>query len=146
MLMKVLVKAVDENGVEFHGEATLVPVQGEGDAGVTPKGVVATVVPTPAVDFSGNVRKFAKRYGIGMTGPKIFALIVAWMTKGNREMEVNYLDVEKLWNSMTSIFGIAFNPKYTTKAKEYGWVDSKRRGFYSVTDRWQEIFENPRLD
>jgi hypothetical protein len=46
---------------------------------------------------------------------------------------------------MTSLFGIAFNAKYPTKAKEYGFVDSKKHGHYSVTDDWQEIFEKLKL-
>ncbi len=56
--------------------------------------------------------------------------------------EVSLGDIEKLWNSMkvSTLLGMKFNLSVSNRAKESGWVDSKKRGFYNLDRSWKEIF------
>jgi hypothetical protein len=92
--------------------------------------------------FESNARAFVKRYAKGLSGPKKFVLVLAYLTKGDIHGEVSLGDIEKLWNSMkvSTLLGMKFNLSVSNRAKESGWVDSKKRGFYNLDRTWKEIF------
>jgi hypothetical protein len=74
-------------------------------------------------------------------GPEKFALLVAYLATGNLGQEINGEDISAAWNRMTQIMGGKFNPAYTTRAKDKGWVDSPRRGVYVLCGSWTEILQ-----
>jgi hypothetical protein len=62
---------------------------------------------------------------------------------GELGKEVELKEIQKLWNRMTAsnLLGMEFNYKYPTAAKEQGWVDTKRKGFYSLCPDWGNALE-----
>lgn len=99
----------------------------------------------PQVHFALNERAFIKRYAKNAdSGPKKFTLVLAYLSKGDKSKEIALNEIEQLWNRMKSktLLGMKFNRFFPTTAKENGWVNSKKRGFYCLTDSWKEIFGN----
>lgn len=96
-----------------------------------------------SVNFEMNERAFVKQYANSLSsGPKKFVTILAYLAKGDTSNEVSLNDIEQLWNRTSSktLLGIKFNRFYSTTAKEHGWVNSKKRGLYSLDSSWEEIF------
>ena len=93
------------------------------------------------IDFDMNERAFIKKYGKGMSGPKKFVLILAYLVKGKVGQEKSLSEIENHWNKMTSLVGGKFNRFYSARAKENNWVDSKKTGFYQLTSDWKKIFQ-----
>lgn len=92
------------------------------------------------VDFNMNERAFIKKYGKGMSGPRKFVLILAYLVKGKVGQEKSLSEIENHWNKMTSLVRGKFNRFYSARAKENNWVDSKKTGFYQLTSDWKKIF------
>ena len=97
----------------------------------------------PSLNFESNARAFVKRHGRNLTGPKKFVLVLAYLTKGNISKEVSSDAIEQLWSTMrsSSLLG-KFNRAFANRAKDNGWVDSKKRGFYNLDRSWKDIFVN----
>ena len=56
--------------------------------------------------------------------------------------EVELKEIEKKWNSMTSLMDrMEFNRFFSSQAKDRDWVESKKRGFYRLRPSWKGIFE-----
>jgi len=93
------------------------------------------------LDFTMSERHFVKTFGKGLSGPKKFALLVAYVCQGEVGREVALAVVERLWNRMTSdtLLGIKFNRFYPTTAKENGWVVTPKKGVYVLRTSWSEI-------
>src|SRR5690348_2192933 len=83
------------------------------------------------LSFNKNILAFMKKYAAGLSGPKKFTLLVAWMTKGNTPQEVSFADLEKQWNKMKVVLGGRFNGAYANRAKANGWVDSPKFRIYT---------------
>jgi hypothetical protein len=95
------------------------------------------------LNFDLSPRAFIKKYGKGLSYPKKFTLLVAYLCKGKISIDVFLKNVEKLWRRMTSkdLLKGKFNRSYTTKAKTQGWIkEGKKTGFYQLTSNWKEIF------
>jgi len=94
------------------------------------------------IDFSTPMRAFVKKHSNGMNGPKKFALLVAYLTKGDVSKQVSLVDVVKHWNKMTGkgLLGMKFNPVYTGRARESDWVHAEKAGMYKIRPAWKEIF------
>lgn len=93
-----------------------------------------------SVDFGIPVRPFIKKYGKGLGGPKLFTLLVAYLSKGELNKEIKVSDIEISWNKMKSLAGMKFNSKYPVIAKDNDWVESKRQGIYCLRPLWKKIF------
>lgn len=93
-----------------------------------------------ALDFSMSIRAFVKRHSKGMSGPKKFALLVAYLAKGDHGKRVSRAEVENRWNKLTSVLGMRFNPAHASRAKEYDWVDTEKSGSYYLRPSWKGIF------
>jgi hypothetical protein len=92
------------------------------------------------INFGLNPRAYVKRYGKELNGPEIFVLILAYAAKGKIKEEISLEDIETLWKRMTGLIGMNFNGAYPVRAKDNGWIDSRKRGFYSLTDSFKGIF------
>jgi len=79
------------------------------------------------------------RYARGANGAQKFALLVAYIAKGNLTSEVLRSEVEKQWSKMKGILGNAFNPAFSTRAKDKGWVDSPKFGVYKLLADWEKV-------
>lgn len=144
--MKAHVTVTDDAGNTFEGEIDLAVV-GKASIGKTKtRGVPKAVSLTPAkkepVNLSSPIRPFVKKHAGKMTGPQKFTLILAHMVGGDTGKEVLRADVEKQWNKMTALVGGEFNSAYANRAKDQGWVDSRKKGVYKLLPDWRDIFRN----
>jgi len=94
------------------------------------------------LDFSVNERNFIKTHAKGLSGPKKFVLMLAYLTKGKVGLDTPVSAVRSRWGKMTAqnLMGYDFNVKYPNEAKTQGWVDSKKNGVYHLREKWTEIF------
>ncbi len=133
--MQVRIQVTDDQGRVFAGGATLMEI-GVVTEVPTSEGKVLTV---PGFDLP--VRAWAKRHAHSKSGAQIFALLAAYVAKGDLSQFVALSQIEKLWSRMTSVLGIPYNPKHSTRAKEFGWVDSPSHGKYKITATWSEAMK-----
>ncbi len=136
--MRAKVVIVDEMGNQYEGELNLVRVGQRRLSPGTPARSALTPVP---LNFDMNERAFAKKHATGLSGPKKFALLIAYLARGDQDKQARLGQVEKLWNKMKALLGGPFNHKYPNKAKEYGWVDNPKAGVYVLRAEWRNIFE-----
>jgi hypothetical protein len=96
---------------------------------------------TSSVDFSIPIRPFIKKYASGMSGPKKFTLLVAYLTQGDLKKTVNLEDIKSQWNKMTSkaLLGMKFNLFYSSSAKDNDWVHTPSTATYAVRPSWKNI-------
>jgi hypothetical protein len=96
---------------------------------------------TPAqLNFGSNARAFVKKHAKQLSGPEIFVSILAFTAKGKINKQISLAYIEKLWKGMTGLIGMNFNRAYPVRAKDNGWVDSTKRGFYTLAGGWKGIF------
>lgn len=136
--MKATLIITDENGRRFTGEIVLTL---EGAQRRSKKPERARPAPRPKsaqLDFDLPDRAFVKQYARGLSGPKKFVLLLAFMTRGSTGKDVQLSEVEKLWNRMTSpsLLGYRFNRFYPITAREHGWVSLKKKGVYTLRNTW----------
>ncbi len=93
------------------------------------------------IDLKLPLRPFMNQYARSASGPRKFALLVAHIAKGNLTVEVPFSDIQKHWGKMTGILR-TFNPAFTTRAKDSGWVDSPKPGTYILLPGWKKGAKN----
>lgn len=123
--------------------ALILAMDGAIKAGTPKKSLHAARTIAKAIDFSMPIRAFVKRHGRDMSGPKKFALLVAYLTKGEMNKRIPLADVESQWNRMTSkdLLGMKFNRLYSAKARENDWVATEKQGLYHLRPDWRDIFQ-----
>lgn len=121
----------------------------EGQPHRKPKRVAARPAPShkPALtelDFDAHERAFIRAHARKLSGPKKFVLLLAYMTKGQTGKEVQVKDIEKHWNKMTSksLMDGEFNGFYPNRAKEQGWVNTKKQGVYVLRPSWTQVLKS----
>jgi hypothetical protein len=94
------------------------------------------------IDFGLNERNFVKTYAKGMSGPKKFTLLLAFIAKGKVGEEVKVSLIRSKWNKLKAknLLGYKFNVNYPNAAKTSGWVDTKKYGTYFLRNSWMQIF------
>jgi hypothetical protein len=133
--MKVHVVVTDSAGKIFEGDAVLVAVSGAARARRTSNRKAER--PTrEALDFSLPVRAFMKRHARRLGGPQKFTALLARLTMGKVGVAKSLKEINNAWNRMTEPMGGRFNPAYTTRAKDNGWVDTPKIGFYALRPDW----------
>lgn len=142
--MRARVVITDARGNTFEGEVHLSPVAHPPHKGKQNRKLASTKPQAPKapaqVDFGLPVRAFVRTYGAkSMGGPQKFVLLLAWMSKGQAGRAVSLQDLENAWNKMTEPMGSKFNPAYTTRAKDNGWVDTPKKGSYGLRSNWKDI-------
>lgn len=93
------------------------------------------------LDYDVNERAFMKTHARGLSGPKQFVLLVAYLAKGQVGKEIQLEDVRKHWNRMKSLIDNKFNTFFSNSAKDNGWVDTKKKAVYVLTKSWQEAMK-----
>lgn len=133
--MKISITLVDDNGRTFQGDVVLNP--SSPSKAVTEKTHQKPTV-TESVTFSIPIRAYVKKYGRQMSGPERFALLVAYLCKGQVGAPVLNAEIEKHWNKMKPLLGgKKLNRAHSTRAKEHGWIDSPSRGKYVLCSGWK---------
>jgi len=142
--MRIHITLTDDEGAVFEGDVNLAPVgaartaRKHAKAAPNPK----TLLEMPLkLDFTKPERAFVKTHAKGLSGQGKFVLVLAYVAKGTVGKEIQLADVVGRWNKMTSLLGI-FNLSYTNRAKENGWVDTKKKGLYVLTSTWKEALEH----
>jgi hypothetical protein len=136
--MRVRITLIDQNGSVFEGEVALQPT-GASAAKRGPSQKAkrsAGRISAPQLDYGLNERAFMKAHGRSLSGQKKFVLLTAYIAKGKVGAEVTLGDIQRHWNRMTAMLG-KFNLSYTIRAKENGWVDTKRKGIYVLSQTWK---------
>jgi hypothetical protein len=136
--MKVRVVVTDGGGGNtYEGEATLVVTGGaRRPAKTAERKPPAAVAARTSLDFSLPVRAFMKRHAKGLGGAQKFTVLLARMSGGKTGASISRGELEKAWNRMTGLMGGRFNPSYTTRAKDNGWVDTPKMGYYALRSSW----------
>src|SRR5436190_2160212 len=93
----------------------------------------------PSVSFSSPIRAFIKKHARDMGGPQKFALLLAYLTKGDAKTELPLAEIQKQWGKMKPLLG-KWNGAHTIRAKEHEWVDSPKFGLYVLLPGWKGIF------
>lgn len=89
-----------------------------------------------APDFGLSMAAFMNRYAKGGSGAQKFAIMLARITKGDTKLQVESKEIERQWKRMTRHLG-EFNGAHGTRAKDAGWVDAPKRGFYVLLNDWK---------
>jgi len=93
------------------------------------------------LDFSMQSRAFFKKYTKGLSGPKVFVLMVAYFTNQQGSEVVSLGDIQKEWSKMTQIIKPKLSNTFALRAKESNWIDSPKNAFYSLRPNWKDIFK-----
>lgn len=104
-----------------------------------------TRLPDTSVDFDLNRRAFVKQYTKNLSGgSRKFVAVLAYLAKGDTSKEIPIKEIQQVWNKMRSksLLGMKFNSFFSTSAKDNGWVNSKKHGFYKLEGSWKDIFSN----
>jgi len=139
--VRISIIVSDDHGNTFQGEAELTatasakPPQKHVKRNRGEKGS-----PSAAVNFSSPIRAFVKTHARPMGGPQKFALLLAYLSKGDTHKQVPLANIKKQWNKMKSLLRGTFNPAHTIRAKEHEWVDSPKAGIYVLLPGWKGIF------
>lgn len=131
--MKIHFTMIDDDGNQYEGGAELVRV-----AKKSKSSTVASASRTTKASFSLNPRAFMNKYAKGKSGSRKFTLLLAHLAQGKVGQEVAGKQLVADWNRMKGVLGGAFNRAHATRAKEEGWIDSPRFGYYSLSSSWQE--------
>lgn len=89
------------------------------------------------MDFGTPVRPFMKKHE-RLSGTRKFVVMLAWMAKGNTEVDVKLSELESLWGAMEAILGRTFNRRLTSEAKDEDWVESRKHGYYNLRPSWKQ--------
>ena len=134
--MKVQIVLTDESGATFEGFADLAP---QLSSRPTRSSRAGSRKGSPVkANFSTPMRAFVKAHARTLSGPKKFALLIAYLSNNNPEKTVPFSDIESSWNKMTGLLG-KYNPAHSTRAKDNGWVDSPKQGVYVIVPGWEVI-------
>ena len=110
-----------------------------GEGSFKPKQKGETNAPTE-INFSLNERAFVKRYAADKSGPKKFALLLAYLAKGKVDENISLSDIRSHWCKMeTKTLLGKFNLFYPNEAKTRGWVDVGGHGIYKLTNEWEQV-------
>lgn len=142
--MRASIIVSGDDGNSYSGEVELKPDRAtkEPELKESKRGVqVGSGVHKAPINFATPIRAFVKLHARNLTGQQKFALLVAYLAKGDGQKEIQMTDVENCWNRMKALLGGKFNLAYTTRAKDNGWVDSPKRGVYKILPDWKRIFD-----
>ena len=140
--MRLHIRATDHQGQVYEGHIDLVEQrQTKGRPSQLPKAPKIKSSSAKALDFSLPERAFIKTYSEGLSGPKKFVLVLAYLAKGKTSSEILFSDVHSHWDRMTSLLGGKFNRFYSGTAKDFGWVDTKKPGVYVLRSNWRDAIE-----
>lgn len=93
-----------------------------------------------SLDFTVPARAFFNTYARLLSGPEKFALVVAYLAKGDVTKLVPLSEIESVWSKTTTSLG-AYNRAHPTRAKDRDLVDSPNKGSYQLRPNWRSIVQ-----
>lgn len=136
--MKVHIVLTDDSGATFGGHVDLTPQLSSRPARSGTSSARGQKSSPAKANFSTPMRAFMKAHARTLSGPKKFALLVAYLAKNDPGTTVPFTDIERNWKNMTGLLG-KFNRAHSTRAKDNGWVDSPKQGIYVIVPDWEVI-------
>jgi hypothetical protein len=137
MRLKLTISTHD--GLFYEGEVQLMPVGARAKKKSAPKKHGRARTPSVNFDFTLPPRAFVTANNARkLSGPQKFTLLLAGLTKGVTTVTVSKNRIQKEWNKMTAPMGGRFNPAYSTRAKDKGWVESPKQGVYKLRASWSD--------
>lgn len=146
--MKASIVFTDDQGKTWEFE--LKPVQAASNQTPTRRGKASPSRPAKepkadvqrhtSPDFGISMAAFMSRYAKGGSGAQKFTILLARLTKGDTKTQVESKEIERQWKQMKRHLG-EFNGAHGTRAKDAGWVDTPKRGFYVLLKDWQSALE-----
>lgn len=91
-------------------------------------------------DFEMPMRAFFKKYGQGLSLPKRFALVVAFLTEGDIEKEATYENIKKTWQKVSAHLE-SFNSAYSTRSCDADFVEARKHGSYGLRPKWRDALQ-----
>lgn len=137
--MKARIIVTNDQGVTFEGTTDLVRSSKSAKTSKTETKWRAAAHIAATLSFSLNPRAFMSKYAKDVSGSRKFTLLLARLAQGKTGEEISGERVVSAWNRMKGIMGGAWNPAHATRAKEQGWIDSPKRGFYVLSGSWREV-------
>jgi len=139
--MRATVVVTDDNGTEYAGTVELAATP-PGARAKKPRRKGASPAPQARnLDFTLSCRAFVKEHVTHKSsGAQKFAMVAAWLAKGDAGAEVRYEDISREWKKAQGLLGGEIANVYGTRAKDNGWVDSPRTGVYVLRAAWREAF------
>jgi hypothetical protein len=138
--MKVHIVLTDDNGATFEGHVDLTPQLSPRPIRSDTSSARTRKSSSVKANFSTPMRAFMKAHARTLSGPKKFALLVAYLSKNDTETTVPFNDIERNWKNMTGLLG-KFNRAHSTRAKDNGWVDSPNQGVYVIVPGWEVMLD-----
>jgi hypothetical protein len=135
--MRVRITVTDDEGRIFEGEADVSAAGGRPSGRPKRPSPRSASRPSTALVFSLNPRTFMNRYARSGSGAQKFTLLLACLAKGDPAREVAFDKIKSQWGKTKSLIG-KFNPAYSIRAKDNGWVDTKKAGVYVLTASWKD--------
>jgi hypothetical protein len=134
--MRVRITVTDDQGRVFEGETDLSPSRQQRSSKSVRTAAKPARVSTTFM-YALNPRAFMNRYARNGSGAQKFTLLLACLAKGDSSKEVAFDTIKGQWMKMKSLIG-KFNPSFSIRAKDKGWVDTKKAGVYFLTQSWKE--------
>lgn len=135
--MRVRLTITTDDGLSYDGEAELTPARGKAKKPIPTKKQGRAATPSPTFDFTLPLRAFVTANNARkLSGPQKFTLLLAALTKGDTTATIDKNRLQREWNKMTAPMGGRFNPAYSTRAKDKGWVESPKQGVYKLRTTW----------
>jgi hypothetical protein len=141
--MEARISITTTKGIVYEGVAALSAANGS-PKDLPQKQVKGNPDSTTEIDelqFALPVRPFIKKYAGGMSGSKRLTLLVAHTAKGKPGTPIECAQVQKLWGSMKTLMGSAYNPVHVSRARDQGWIDSPKSGTLVLLAGWKEIVQ-----
>jgi len=138
--MRVRVIVTDDQGKVHEGEVELTASslrRSQQSRRPASKPVKKPTASPPSFVYTLNPRTFMNRYARNGSGPQKFTLLLACLSNGETSKEVSFDAIKSQWGRMSGLIG-KFNPSYSIRAKDQGWVDTKKAGIYVLTHSWKE--------
>ena len=108
---------------------------------VRPTAKTVIDIPETEFDYSMQPRAFFKKHAKGLSGAKIFVLMVAYFTNQKNTDAAFLGDIQKEWSKMKGVIKNEFNSTYPVRAKEADWISSPKNSFYSLRPSWKNILK-----
>ncbi len=141
--MKVHVTLTDDQGRTYTGEAELTATQAPSHrrAASHSQAPAPHRKPDTKIDFSLGERAFVRKYVADQTsGHAKFVILLALMSKGKTGDQITVEALSKLWAKLKGPMGGIYHNIYATRAKDSDWVDSPKKGVFTLRPSWKDAF------
>jgi hypothetical protein len=140
--MRAKITVVLDDGTVLEGSASLRPSSGGGNRDAAETEILREGIRgADGLNFSLPLRPFIKAHGTGLSGPRKLTLLLSHIAGGKTDVAVPISEVEKQWSKIEALMGGPYNGAYGIRARDQGWIDSPKRGSFTIRDGWEEVLQ-----